>query len=152
MTQASMFITHCIQWNTLPGPHKTRPRAADSPWVEDPCFTLCMYTWGFRAHKHLRSLAPVMNDYGWLWRPNDIRGPCRPKASWHLSYRWGKNLKKAHPGNLSQPGIKPGPAAWQARMLPPAPQRRTSDAVPRKTHIFTIFKLTPYKLWRPKVM
>ena len=28
-----------------------------------------------------------------------------------------------HPGNLSRPGIEPGPAAWQARMLPPASQR-----------------------------
>ena len=29
--------------------------------------------------------------------------------------------EKPHPGNLSQPGIEPGPAAWQARMLPLAP-------------------------------
>ena len=28
MTQASIFKTHCILWNTLPGPHKTHPRAA----------------------------------------------------------------------------------------------------------------------------
>ena len=44
-----------------------------------------------------------------------------PKASWHLSYRWGKTPKKPHPGNLSRPVIEPGPAAWQTRMLPPAP-------------------------------
>ena len=25
------------------------------------------------------------NTKGWLWRPNDIRGACGPKASWHLS-------------------------------------------------------------------
>ena len=25
------------------------------------------------------------NTKGWLWRPNDIQGPCGPKASWHLS-------------------------------------------------------------------
>ena len=31
MSQASIFITHCILWNTLSGPHKTRPRAACSP-------------------------------------------------------------------------------------------------------------------------
>ena len=36
-----------------------------------------------------------------------------------------KPRKKPHPGNLSRPGIKPGPAAWQARMLPPVPQRWT---------------------------
>ena len=28
-----------------------------------------------------------------------------PQVSWHLSYRWGKTPKKAHPGNLSRPGI-----------------------------------------------
>ena len=36
---------------------------------------VCMYIWGFRAHQYLRSLAPIMNDYGWLWWPDDIRGP-----------------------------------------------------------------------------
>ena len=51
--------------------------------------------------------------------------PCGPKASWHLSYRRRKTQIKPHPGNLSRPGIEPGPAAWQARMLPPAPQRWT---------------------------
>ena len=61
----------------------------------------------------------------WLRRPNDIRGPWEPKFSWHLSYRWGKTRKKPHLGNLSRPGIKLGPAAWQARMLPLAPQRWT---------------------------
>ena len=39
---------------------------------------------------------------------------------------WGKTPKKPHPGNLSRPGIELGPAAWQARMLPPAPQRWTN--------------------------
>ena len=34
-----------------------------------------------------------------------------------------KSRKKPHPGNLSRPGIEPGPAACQARMLPLAPQR-----------------------------
>ena len=48
-----------------------------------------------------------------------------PKTSWHLSCRWGKTPKKPHPRNLSRPGIEPGPATWQARMLPPAPQRWT---------------------------
>ena len=55
----------------------------------------------------------------WYW------GPWGPKASRHLSYRWGKTPKKPHPGNLSRPGIEPGPAAWQACMLPPCPQRWT---------------------------
>ena len=36
-----------------------------------------------------------------------------------------KPRKKPHPENLSRPGIELGPAAWQARMLPLAPQRWT---------------------------
>ena len=36
-----------------------------------------------------------------------------------------KPRKKHHPGNLSRPGIEPGPAAWQAHMLPLAQQRWT---------------------------
>ena len=42
-----------------------------------------------------------------------------------MSYRCGKTPKKPHPENLSRPGIEPGPAAWEARMLPLAPQRWT---------------------------
>ena len=34
-----------------------------------------------------------------------------------------KTPKKPNPGNMSRPGIEPGPAAWQVRMLPLAPQR-----------------------------
>ena len=36
-----------------------------------------------------------------------------------------KPRNKPHPGDLSRPGIEPGPASWQARMLPLAPQRWT---------------------------
>ena len=60
------------------------------------------------------------NMKGWLWRPNYIRGPCGPKSSWHLSYRWGKIPEKPHSANLSRSGIEPDPAAWQARMLTPS--------------------------------
>ena len=35
MTQASIFITLCILWNSLPGPHKTHRRAASCPGVEN---------------------------------------------------------------------------------------------------------------------
>ena len=74
-------------------------------------------------HAPIHSNKANMKD--WLWRSNHIRGPCGPKASWHLSYRWGKTPKKPHPRNLFRTGIEPGPAAWQARMLPPAAQRWT---------------------------
>ena len=69
------------------------------------------------------------NMKGWLWWPNDIQGPCRPKAFWNLSYRWGKTPKKPHRGNLSQLGIEPEPTAWQVRMLPPAPHQWTEKYI-----------------------
>ena len=43
----------------------------------------------------------------WLWMIMMAKwysGTMGPKASWHLSYRWGKTPKKPHPGNLSRPG------------------------------------------------
>ena len=40
----------------------------------------------------------------WLWRPDDIRGLCGLKVSWHLSYRWGKTPKNASPRKLVPTG------------------------------------------------
>ena len=34
---------------------------------------------------------------------------------------------KPHPGNLSRPWFEPGPAAWNARLLLPVPQRWTGN-------------------------
>ena len=81
-------------------------------------------TWTWKT-VHTPVHANEVNMKGWLWRPIDIPGPYGPKASWHLSYRWGKTPKNAHPGNLSRPGIESGSAMWHARVQPPAPQRRT---------------------------
>ena len=75
------------------------------------------YIWDLRARQHLRSLAPVMNDYGWLRWPNDIRGPWGLKLPDICLTGEEKPWKKPHPGDFSRPGIQPGPAAWQARML-----------------------------------
>ena len=73
----------------------------------------------FRARQHQRSLAPVMNDYDGQMIFGDLVGLKLPDI--RLTVR--KNLeKKPHPKNLSRSGIEPGPAAWQARMLPPAPR------------------------------
>ena len=38
-------------------------------------------------------------------------------ATWHLTYRWRRTPKLPHPGNMSLPGMEPGPAARQKRML-----------------------------------
>ena len=81
-----------------------------------------------RQHKHEWRYTPSTHPFiltRWIWTDDfdgqmifgDVKGP---KASWHLSYRWGKTPKKPHPGNLSRRRIEPGPAAWQARMLPPS--------------------------------
>ena len=79
-------------------------------------------------------------EYGMMiTTPNDSRGPWGPKISWHLSEGWGKTPKKPHPGNLSRPGIEPGPAAWQGRMLPLAPQRWTKYQL-----IYLIYKSNSY--------
>ena len=66
-----------------------------------------------RTRKTIHAIhAPIhsnkMNMKKWLWRPNDVRGPYEPKASWHVSYRWRKTLKKPHPGNPDR-GSKLGP-------------------------------------------
>ena len=71
-----------------------------------------LYIWSFRARQHLRSLAPIMNDDHSSLRSdddNDIWGPWGPKASWHLSYRWGKTPKKLTQETCSDWGLNPGP-------------------------------------------
>ena len=68
----------------------------------------------------------------WLWMIMMAKwysGTLGPKASWHLSYRWGKTPKKPHLGNLSRPGIEPGPAAWQVCMVPLVSLRWTGNLV-----------------------
>ena len=44
------------------------------------------------------------NIKGWLWQQNDIRGPCVPKASWHLFSRWDKTSMKTSPRKLVSTG------------------------------------------------
>ena len=53
------------------------------------------------------------NMKGWFRRQNDIRRSCGPEASWYLPYRWIKTPKKPHTGNLSRPGMEPGPACYR---------------------------------------
>ena len=89
-----------------------------------------------KQHKHERQYTPNTHSVShpnkanmewWIRRLFFIFGGLGgPKVSWHLSYMWGKPPKKHHPGNLFRPGIEPGPAAGQARMLPLGPQRWTT--------------------------
>ena len=57
-----------------------------------------------------------------------------------------KPRKNPHPRNLSRPGIEPGPAAWQARMLPVAPQRW-----PTQNSVVKISSSSPKLLKSPRV-
>ena len=51
-----------------------------------------------RQHKHERRYTPFMHPFiltRQIWKVDYdgqmiFRGPCGPKASWHLSYKWGK--------------------------------------------------------------
>ena len=104
--------------------HGGPPRMSDQPNAGAIFETA--QTWKTIHTKHTRRHPKKANMEWWLRRPNDIRGPWGPKVSWHLFYRWRKTPKKPHSGNLPRPGIEPGPAAWQARMLPLAPQRWTN--------------------------
>ena len=85
-----------------------------------------------RQHKHERQYTPSTHSIiptRRIWNNDDdgqmIFGDLVGLKLPNMSYRWGKTPKKPHPGNLSRPGIEPGPSAWQARMLPLAPQRWT---------------------------
>ena len=114
--------------------HGGPPRMSDQLNAEATSETAQI--WKTIHTKHTLSHPNKANMEWLLRRPNDIRGPWGPKVSWHLSYKLGKTPKKTHPGNLSRPGIEPGSAAWQARMLPLTPQRWTSYFT--KSHNFVI--------------
>ena len=84
-----------------------------------------------RQHKHERQYTPSTHpfiptrndDYGGQMIFGDLVGLKFPDIC--LTGEENPLKKKPHPGNLSRPGIELGPAAWQARILPPCPQRWT---------------------------
>ena len=109
-------------WLTPPGPYRgTTCREGIKFWIIYILFwphqdMEDLPGWGIslmpgpppRQHKHERRYTPGIhsnkaNMKWWLWRPNDIRGPCGPKFSWHFP------PKKPHPRNLSRQGSNPGP-------------------------------------------
>ena len=119
--EIKLWITYILFW-----PHKDMEgRASPDEWSAQ-CRGHLRDSTNMKDNTHTHSHPNKANMEWLLRRPNDTRGPCGLKVSRHLSYRWGKTPKKPHPGNLSRPGIEPGPAAWQALMLPLAPQRWTN--------------------------
>ena len=86
-----------------------------------------------RQHKHERQYTPCIHSFittKRIWNDDhcgqmifgDLVGLKFPDICLRGEE---KPPKKTSPRKLVRPGIEPGPAAWQARMLPLAPQRRT---------------------------
>ena len=118
-----------LRGSRLPGLTELRPFGRWSNYESHTFLTT--RTW--RASQDVRSAQcrghfrnTNMEDYTIhahiTWRTNDIRNLLGLKLP-DMFYRGGKTQKKPHPGILSRPGIDPGPAAWQARILLPAAQR-----------------------------
>ena len=110
------FFDHTRTWKASPDEWSAQCRGhlRDSTNMKDNTH---------QAHTH--SHPNKANMEWWLRCPNDGRGPWGPKVSWHLSDRWGKTQKKE---TSPRKPVPTGPAPWQARMLPLAPQRWTSNS------------------------
>ena len=66
-------------------------------------------TWKMIHSRHILRHSNKANMKSWLRRPNDIRGSCGPKVSWHLFYMWGKTPKKLTQETCPDRGSNPGP-------------------------------------------
>ena len=104
-----------------------------------------------RQHEHVRRYTAVIHPFiltRRIWK-YDYDGQmifeelCVPKTSWYLFYRRGKTSKKNLTQKTFRPAIEAGPAAWEAHMLPPAPQWWT---------IFPLHSLKIYCLWSTQVI
>ena len=71
--------------------HAAPPRMSDQ--LNAGAISETTQTWKTIHTIHAPINSNKANMKWWSWRSNDIRGPCGPKASWHLSYRWGKPRK-----------------------------------------------------------
>ena len=80
----------------------------------------------FKARQHLRSLAPVMKWWWMIMMAKWYSGTLGLKASWHLSYRWGKTPKKTSPRKLVPTGDR-----TRARCVTSAHATTCSTAVDR---------------------
>ena len=60
----------------------------------------------------------MKNYFSVIMMDNDIRGWMELNFSRHLSTIEEKLGKKPQPGKVTRPGTEPGPARWEATMLP----------------------------------
>ena len=134
LSKFNLPLIGIFTWPTPPGPYRaTTCRGRELNYGSHTYFLTTQGHWGLprmsdqliaevtsettQTWKAIHTIHALIhfnkvNMKGRLWRPNDIRGSCGPKASWHLYYRRRKTPKKPHPGNLSRSGIELGPAAW----------------------------------------
>ena len=81
-----------------------------------------------RQHEHDGRYTPVTQPFiltRRIWKDDYddqmIFGKLRDLKLPDICLTGEENPEKPHPENLCRQGIEPRPAAWQARMLPPAP-------------------------------
>ena len=109
----SYRATTCRRSELISGPHNTflttqghggPPQMRDQLNADATSETA--QTWKMIHTRSTLSHSNKANIKWWLWRPDDIRGPCGPNVFWHLSCTWGKTPEKPHSGNLSRPDSK----------------------------------------------
>ena len=137
LSKFNLPLIGTFTWPTPPGPYRaTTCRGRELNYGSHTCFLDHTRTWraspdewSAECRGHLRDSTNMKDNKHQSHTESSQQGEDGmmittakwnsgtlgwPKVSWHLSYRWGKTPKKPHPGNLSRPGIEPGPAAWQA--------------------------------------
>ena len=103
--ERELTLDHIHNFLTTQG-HGVPPRMSDQP--NDGASSETTQTWKMRHTIHAPIHSNKANMKGWLWQSNDIRGPWGHKASWHLSYRWGKTPKNLTQETCPDRGSNPG--------------------------------------------
>ena len=108
----------------------------------------CLHGWGISSMRgYLRDYTNMKDDIdtihapihfnkanmkGWLWRPNDIRGPYGPKVSWHLDDKFQKKI-------VPWPGFEPRSPVFRTGGLTNSP---TETRIPTKEQTSLSFKFS----------
>ena len=139
-----LSLTSSFKWPMPPGPYRAmtcRGRELNCgshtyffdhtrTWRSSPD------EWSAQCRGHLRDSSNMTDNTHQAHTQSSQQGEygmMMTTVKWYSGEPWGLKLagiyltveKKPYPGNLSRPEIEPGPAAWQASMIPPAPQRWT---------------------------
>ena len=71
-------------------------------------------------YSHGQRPSPSKDGWDMVWMiygGHMITGANVAQIFWHLSYSWGKTPEKTSNRKLTQQGMEPGPAAWEATIL-----------------------------------